>query len=1017
MTAFTRSRAMMGRSRQSELLSMITLALWRLRHSAFMLFMTGLGTVCAVMIVCALPVLQVVTTTAALRDLLRATPSNSELMVQVSSRTLASAQYAQQSQQLGRPFTQQMTPYLTNLPPQASIQVLNLPVISPHPVSHVATYTLAGVNVPEASSHLRVLQGRLPQANASGPLEIALSQETAHELTKDPLHIGSLFSTNLSSRLDKSSDPTKYTPRALQFRLVGIFQTLENDPYWHGDTLDPTAEGDPPKNIHYPLLLSLPALLKQADQLAAHETPGSQLVLEKPFSLYWYRHFDITKISVLQFSDLEQRLHTLQASYTNQFNGVSNQALDISNVFLSGAAISYYNQPGILERLQNRLSVSNIPIFLISGAIAALVLYFVAIMTALLVEHQANTMTMLRSRGASGRQVFLTLATQCLILALLALLLGPLLALLLVASFVPRLLPASTLDALNVLWPNPLPVLALTPVYALGAVFVSLVIMFFALQQALSSNILDQRRQAARATQNPLWQRFYLDVILLIVVLVAYILVLYTSSFPGLLDIGTYLLVISPLRILVPIFLVIALILLFLRLFPLLLKLIARQAQRANSAAPMLAFAQMTRSPQRALQMILLLSLACSFAFMSLIFATTQDNHLTDVANYQTMADFSAQISDLGEEPLRDTYARYQSLPGVTSLSIGYVSDGTLAGENPGRLFAIDSQTFAQTTLWQASNSSKSLAVLMHELAQKSANANFNAGIPAIVDTSTLNNLDLHIGSTFTINGASLGDQTLRLIVIDRVDHIQSLNNNTDAAFNLSNPLPSGVLIDYEAMNRYQIQDGGQITVPNTIWMRSQDSSTVLKALRNALSDPMLSLVNIEDRRALIDSLHQDPQTLELLGLILIGTVTAFVLALFGNFVAAWQSARSRLTNFAILRALGTDARQVAQVLFWEQCTIYGTALVLGVVFAVVLALLVVPNLVFTTTPVSGENTYLGGAEFYALQYIVPTRIIYPSSLWLALGCFVVICVLAILMMIRLVLHPTLSHMLRLNED
>ncbi|WP_307811674.1 hypothetical protein [Ktedonobacter robiniae] len=230
MTTLTRPRLMTAHSRQSELLSMITLALWRLRHSAFMLFMTGLGTVCAVMIVCALPVLQVVTTTAALRDLLRATPSNSELMVQVSSRTLASAKYAQQSQQLGQPFTQQMSPYLTSAPPQATLQLLNLPVISPHPISHVATFTLTGVNVPEGSSHLKILQGRLPQENTSGPLEIALSQETARELTNEPLHIGSLFSTTLSSRLDSSSDPTKYTPRPCNFVSWAFFKRSRTIP-------------------------------------------------------------------------------------------------------------------------------------------------------------------------------------------------------------------------------------------------------------------------------------------------------------------------------------------------------------------------------------------------------------------------------------------------------------------------------------------------------------------------------------------------------------------------------------------------------------------------------------------------------------------------------------------------------------------------------------------------------------------------------------------------------------------
>ncbi|HXR66657.1 MAG TPA: FtsX-like permease family protein [Ktedonobacteraceae bacterium] len=65
----------------------------------------------------------------------------------------------------------------------------------------------------------------------------------------------------------------------------------------------------------------------------------------------------------------------------------------------------------------------------------------------------------------------------------------------------------------------------------------------------------------------------------------------------------------------------------------------------------------------------------------------------------------------------------------------------------------------------------------------------------------------------------------------------------------------------------------------------------------------------------------------------LLGTATALLLALLGNLVASWLNARSRLVNFAALRALGTTPRQIASTLAWEQVVVYSAAMLLGCLF------------------------------------------------------------------------------------
>ncbi len=49
-----------------------------------------------------------------------------------------------------------------------------------------------------------------------------------------------------------------------------------------------------------------------------------------------------------------------------------------------------------------------------------------------------------------------------------------------------------------------------------------------------------------------------------------------------------------------------------------------------------------------------------------------------------------------------------------------------------------------------------------------------------------------------------------------------------------------------------------------------------------------------------------------------------------GTLLSSWLNASNRLTNFAVLRALGMATRQVSAVLLWEQGFVYILAFLLG---------------------------------------------------------------------------------------
>ena len=411
--------------------------------------------------------------------------------------------------------------------------------------------------------------------------------------------------------------------------------------------------------------------------------------------------------------------------------------------------------------------------------------------------------------------------------------------------------------------------------------------------------------------------------------------------------------------------------------------------------------------------MTILLALTITFALFSLIFFATQEQRINDLAAYQAGADIGGALPDRSYAiSVQQAEAQYRAIQGVTSASAGFAGTGTLSNADVAltmELRGIDTNTYQQTALWPTQASSQPLSSLVALLTTKRQYGINNSVVPVIVDETTRRILALHLGSTFLINrsGNALAPD-MHCIVVGIVTQIPTVDSTPDIGSSSFYAPTGGVLFDYETYNTIYMQQvqtvgkGNDTLNVNWLLLRTRDDAGSLNSVRTALNTLELHLNGMSDRRALIDTLHIDPLTLTLEGILSIGTVATLLLALLGDLLASWSSARTRLTNFAVLRALGTSPRQVASVLTWEQGLIYGIGILLGTGFGILLATTVVPTLIYYG--LSLENT-------------LPVQIIIPVSLLFTLGAFIAVFILALGMMVRTVSSPSMSQTLRLNED
>lgn len=1020
--------------------SIMTLVFWRLRQTWFLLLVTTIGMIAAVIIVCAVPLFSDVMATAGLHNTLRQDPYGSELEVDAITQGISTRVVQNMHGQINDLFQQNVGSLAS--PSGSLVQSSDF---SFAPASNEMQVSAFATSMQQAKAHLTHIQGRVPAltSNPGSTIEVMLSSQSAKSLK---VKVGSdlHFAWNYFPAQDNNLSQTQSIHTfPITAHVVGLFDVGSADiPYWHGEDFAPLALPNGKVMQHtYKILLSDTALLALADHVGTLNHSDATYSASYGYSLHWYYRLDVTHITISELNTLIDQIANLQSTFSSQYQDVSPGSFGgqltfpyLTRASLSGEVLNIADTSSILEDFRSRYDVSRVPVIVLTIQVVALILFFVSLMTNLLIDRQSDALVLLRSRGASSGQVFSTLLIQSIFLGLLSIIVGLPLTLLTVLALARALLPVAQQDALLLITTNPLHAVLNLGIYAVAIVLVMLVTMSISLFLVARMDVLAMRREQTRAQKRPLWQRMNLDVIAGVIALVGYGISLYLTGLGSVTQGDVTALITTPLSVIAPFFLVIGCMLLFLRIFPLLLRLASHVAARGRGAVPMLAFAQVSRSPRQPLRMTMLLALSTAFTLFTLVYIATQAQHIQDIVTYQAGADFSGDTSNNASFNSSTTsngifynptvfIKQYRSISGVISASAGFIDQGTAGNAAlPISLRAVDANTFASTVLWSSDKDHQTANVLLKELVSRRQSAENETLIPAIVDTTTMQTLRLKVGSHFKLKVDNQLVDTSPCIVIGSVSHVPTVNDRTAQSGTQGFANTGGILIDYQTyINVYQKEakasrnsSFAQLDTPaiNHVWLHSYNDATSLNNIRVTLKKPGLQLLNIVDRRELLAALNADPSYLVLSGVLRIGTVTALLLALIGNLLASWLTARTRLSNFAVMRALGTSPARVASILMWEQAIVYTIGLLLGVAFGALLSATVIPAL-----SLSNLTTTLSNTQFFALQTAFPTRIVVPPTLPLALIVLVAIYVMALLMMVRIVSRPSLGQTLRLNED
>jgi hypothetical protein len=261
-----------------------------------------------------------------------------------------------------------------------------------------------------------------------------------------------------------------------------------------------------------------------------------------------------------------------------------------------------------LAEYEARASSVRVPLYILVAEVVMLALYYVVMVASLSVGNVEGEFATLTSRGASAKQLFELQALEAGLLALVALVSGPLLGSLIVRSLV---WVGPLKEVPSELW-----AISITRGAWLAAGVGSLACtlgLLLPVGPALKRTVVT-RHQQQRLERSPWWQRTYLDVFFLLLGMVLlWRLRLYDGLLAGAVSSGG----VDWLLLLAPVVLLVGTATILLRVFPLLLRFLAFLTSRSKGLSGSLALLHAARNPTHVARLVLLLTLAMALGVLS----------------------------------------------------------------------------------------------------------------------------------------------------------------------------------------------------------------------------------------------------------------------------------------------------------------------------------------------------------------------------------------------------------------
>lgn len=607
------------------------------------------------------------------------------------------------------------------------------------------------------------------------------------------------------------------------------------------------------------------------------------------------------------------------------------RADDLINKYLPGARM---NMPPLdpLESFVDRSNTMTIMLLGYNLPAFGILLYFLALTSAIMAAWQRRETVMLVSRGMSaGGVMSLTLVEQIILFVIgypLGILFGMFIAWLM--GYTASFLTFTSRPALPVSMEGfsmPLTLLALA---------FALVSRLWPALKAARSSLVTEERERARPMRKPFWYRMYLDVILLIPTYYAYTQMVQRGSLAGLVTDKPEDLYRDPLLVVVPALFVLTASLVTMRLFALLMKLVDLIAGRIPWLTMHLALRQLGRQSLDYVQPLLLVIISLAMGVYTLSMAASLDQWTVDRFYHSSGADvaFSPQPSQEGTVVIDGSWIPlpqdFTKVPGVEAAT--RVGDFNMrvtpvgSGEIRGRFLAIDRVEFPSAAWFRPDFANESLGAMMNRLALLPEGIlvsqdfleehNLRAGdrLEAVVSIENL----MSVWSEFTIVGTYNYFPTVYEDKVTFVGNLEYLNTLTG------------------------------LTVNHNVWLKTTPGTDGKQLGKDIVNQLHIFPADLDDSRGLVAEEQARMERVGIFGTLSVGFLATALMAILGLLVYSYASLQERAYRLAVLNAVGLSRNQILMQVVFEYAFLALFGAIAGALIGMFASELFVPFFRFT---------------------------------------------------------------------
>ena len=811
--------------------------------------------------------------------------------------------------------------------------------------SAMAGFSIRIDSIEDMENHVTMLNGTFPSETAEDHvIETIVSENT---LMRCNLYVGeTLTLPNL-----KASDGDYW-----KLKIVGVFQASEtNDPYWY---MNP--------NVTSRFFFINEKLF--ASTFVFNETE------RKSFSEAFYVTMDYTKLRGTDVDALVEVCDRYIAETDTVFRrGMNVRFYDTLKAFQSSSA-----------RLDTTLTVLQIPIFL-------LLIAFIFMVAGEMMTIDQSEISMIKSRGASRRQILTIYLLQSTILAVIGLIFAIPLSFLICQvigsanaflEFVQRR-ALSTRFSLEVV------------LYLLAAVIVAIAAMLIPAISYSKVGIVEAKRSRHKQ-KRPLWQKLFLDVLFLGISL--YGLYSYhrqaaflASEIAG----GASL---DPLLYLCSSLFILGAAMLFVRLFPLLIRLVFELFKHLWSPGLYASFLRMLRSNGSQNFIMIFLILTMAMGIFSADTARTINSNAEEMIRYRNGADivvrekwgsqqFATESGDTETVYVEPDYTKYEKLSGAASATKvfmrgGYrVTSGGTTQDNV-TVMGIHTKSFGETAYFKDG--------LLNGHWYNYLNAMSQDSLGVLVSTNFRDKLGLTLGDKITYS--MRGRANVTGVIYGFVDYWPSLTppdkteGDTEMYFVIAN------------LSYLQSKWGVE---PYSVWIRNSGNSS--QYIYDFAAESETGFTYFADTNAQIIDLKNDPIFQATNGILTVGFIVVLTLCSVGFLIYWILSIRSRQLQFGIFRAMGMTMGEILGMLGNEQIFLSLSSIIAGALVGKLAARFYVPLI---------QLAYSADSQLIPLEVV--SRRSDAMQLYLVVGIVMIICMFVLGQLIRKI---KIAQALKLGED